>query len=137
MTLRLAEESKCVSHSVACIAVKDNHIVSTGVNGTPPGYINCCDMFPNYNKKVDREAHHRWSNIHETHAEKATLSWMTREEAEGSQFYISVEPCFTCLKDMIQAGVSEIYYYSPYDKNEFREEMVALAKARNVIFERF
>lgn len=39
----MAKQSKCVSHQVASIIVKDGRIVVTGVNGTPPNCVNCCD----------------------------------------------------------------------------------------------
>ena len=40
-----AEQSKCVSHHVGAVIVKNNRIISTGVNGTPPDLPNCCDIF--------------------------------------------------------------------------------------------
>jgi dCMP deaminase len=134
---RLAEESKCVSHSVACVIVKDNHIISTGVNGSQSGHPNCCEVFIKYNKETDREAHHRWSNIHEVHAEKNALRWIDRSQSEGSTCYVTIEPCLNCLKDMIAAGVKEVYFKDYYDKNEYREEMIAEAVRAGVIFERF
>lgn len=38
---RFAEESHCLSKHVAAIAVKNNRIVCTGINGTPEGTENC------------------------------------------------------------------------------------------------
>ena len=138
IAIRLAEESKCVSHSVACVVVKDNGIIATGVNGSQKGHTNCCDRFPNYNPTTDREAHHRWSNVHEIHAEKNALNRLTKEEAKDSIWYLTVESCIFCFKDLLAAGVSAIYFDDFYDKNnEYREEMVAEAKKAGVIFERF
>ena len=37
----LAENSKCSAKKVGCVIVKDQNIISSGVNGTPKGFINC------------------------------------------------------------------------------------------------
>jgi len=65
----LGQESKCVSRQVGCIIAKDDRIISTGINGTPPGFINCHDKFPYYDSSLLREQHHCWSKIYEIHAE--------------------------------------------------------------------
>jgi len=59
----LGQESKCVSKQVGALIVLDGRIVSTGYNGTPKGYENCNEHFPNYNPAKDRESHHVWSKI--------------------------------------------------------------------------
>lgn len=41
----LAEGSKCAAKKVGCIIVKDGNIIASGVNGTPPKYLNCKDIF--------------------------------------------------------------------------------------------
>ena len=41
MAHSLAKLSKCVRLQVGCLLVKDGRVLSTGVNGTPSGYINC------------------------------------------------------------------------------------------------
>ena len=62
----IAELSKCVSHQVGCIIVKDDRIISMGYNGTPAKYTNCNEKFSTY---TSREEHHKWSKTHEIHAE--------------------------------------------------------------------
>lgn len=40
---RFAQESHCESVKVCALAIKDGHIVQTGINGTPKGSTNCID----------------------------------------------------------------------------------------------
>lgn len=114
----LGQESKCVSRQVGALIVLDGRIVSTGINGTPKGYQNCNEHFPNYNPKTDREAHHTWSKIHEVHAEMNAIAFAARNDIgiEGAEIYTILQPCDECLKMIKAAGIKKIYYVVPYDK---------------------
>jgi dCMP deaminase len=114
----LGQQSKCVSKQVGAVIVLDGRIVSTGYNGTPKGYKNCNEQFPNYDPKIDREAHHEWSKIHEIHAEVNAIAFAARNDIgiEGSDIYTILQPCDECLKIIIAAGIKKIYYVYPYDK---------------------
>ena len=114
----LAKSSKCVSFKVCAIAVRNGRIVGTGLNGTAPGYINCCDKFKNYNKIYDREEHHTWSLVHESHAEMAlVMDCLSRHvDLLDTTVYVNVRPCDNCLKHLVMAGVKYIIYEIEYDK---------------------
>ncbi len=114
----LGQESKCVSKQVGALIVLDGRIVSTGYNGTPKGYENCNEHFPNYDPAKDREAHHTWSKIHEIHAEVNAIAFAARNDIgiEGAELYTILQPCDDCLKVIIAAGIKKIYYVIPYDK---------------------
>jgi len=73
----LGKESKCVSKQVGALIVRDNRVISMGYNGTPAGYENCCDHFPDYTKK-DRDVHHKWSRIYEIHAEQNGIDFAAK-----------------------------------------------------------
>jgi len=121
----LGQESKCVSKQVGCVIAKDKRIISTGINGTPPGYKNCSDQFPNYDPKVDREKHHLWSKIYETHAEINAIAYAARNDIgiDGAELYTILQPCDDCLKSIIAAGIKKIYYVNSYDKASSNNEL--------------
>ena len=145
IVLRFAEESKCESKKVAALAVKNNRIVSTGINGTTSKYINCCDHFSNVYKelKLDisyidwkktsnwREMHHAWSNIHEIHAETNMVIEASKNQItlQGCDIYVSLQPCEHCVKLLISLGVKNIYYVNAYDKTK-PESMDLLKKCK-------
>lgn len=110
-----AKRSKCVSRQVGAIIVKDDRIVSEGYNGTPKGYINCCEHFEEYN-----EEHHLWSNTHEIHAEMNAILWSARKgiSIEGGTIYSTTKPCLQCTKNIIASGITTIYYSDEYSKND-------------------
>ena len=110
-----AEMSHCVSKKVACIAVRDGRIISTGINGTAPGFKNCDEIFVPGN--FDRTKHHDFSDIYEIHAEMNCLLYAARNgiTLEGASLYCTLSPCWNCLKNISVVGVNNIYYGELYD----------------------
>jgi len=109
----LATASKCVSKHVGAVIVKDGRILSTGYNGTPPGFINCCD----YWKDEYTSEHHEWSKTYEIHAEMNAIIWAAREgiSIEGATIYVTLEPCSECSKNLIASGIKRIVYAKKYE----------------------
>jgi len=109
----LASASKCVSKQVGAVIVKDGRILSTGYNGTPTGYKNCCD---HWDGKYTPE-HHEWSKTYEIHAEMNALIWAAREgiSINGATIYVTLEPCSDCSKNIIASGIKRIVYDKAYE----------------------
>lgn len=115
--IRIAKEiataSKCVSKQVGAVIVKDGRILSTGYNGTPSGYINCCEYWSGeYTKE-----HHEWSKTYEIHAEMNAIIWAARKgiNIEDATIYVTLEPCSECSKNIIASGIRRIVYLKPYE----------------------
>ena len=111
----IATASKCVSKQVGAVIVKDGRILSTGYNGTPSGYINCCDYWDN---KYTKE-HHEWSKLYEIHAEMNAIIWAAREgiSIKDATIYVTLEPCSECSKNLIASGIKRIVYEQSYEYN--------------------
>jgi dCMP deaminase len=125
----LSVMSKCVSHKVAAIIVKEGTIISTGINGTPSKYKNCRDVFIDYNPETDRERHKLFSDKFEIHGEKAAINNAAKFgiSINGCTLYSLYQPCFQCLKDIISAGIKTIVYKYSYDRIENKEEWHSFA----------
>ena len=109
----LSSASKCVSKQVGAVIVKNGRILSTGYNGTPPGFTNCCDY---WNNKYTSE-HHEWSKTYEIHAEMNAIIWAAREgiSIDGATIYVTLEPCSDCSKNLIASGIKRIVYNKSYE----------------------
>ena len=109
----IATASKCVSKQVGAVIVKDGRILSTGYNGTPAGFTNCCDF---WDGKYTNE-HHEWSKTYEIHAEMNAIIWAARKgiSIEGATIYVTLEPCSECSKNLIASGIKRIVYKTPYE----------------------
>ena len=109
----LATASKCVSKQVGAVIVKNGRILSTGYNGTPTGYVNCCD---HWNGEYTKE-HHEWSKTYEIHAEMNAIIWAARQGicVENATIYVTLEPCSECSKNIIASGIKRIVFLKPYE----------------------
>ncbi len=109
----LATASKCVSKQVGAVIVKDGRILSTGYNGTPAGFINCCD---HWSGEYTAE-HHEWSKTYEIHAEMNAIIWAARQGicVENATIYVTLEPCSECSKNIIATGIKRIVYAKEYE----------------------
>ena len=122
MAHQMTDLSKCQSHQVACLLVLDGRIISTGVNGSPKGFQNCCDKF----NKVDednRKDHQAWSDVHEIHAEQNAILIAAKNgvAVDGATAYCTLKPCVHCTKLLIGVGVKRIVYDKVYDRTTCEE----------------
>ncbi len=122
VTQSLKQLSKCTRLKVCCVIEKDGRIVSTGLNGTPSGFKNCCDVFtpeerlkPDYLKK-----HHEFSEAYEVHAEMNAVLELGKNSSMDSykdlNLYCSTCPCPGCAKMIAQAGIKAVFYSEEYDR---------------------
>jgi dCMP deaminase len=129
----IASASKCVSKQVGAVIVKDGRILSTGYNGTPTKYQNCCD----YWEGEYTNEHHEWSKTYEIHAEMNAIIWAARKgiSIEGGTIYVTLEPCSECSKNLIASGIKKIVYEKSYEHNNSKISSQFL-EANNVLIEK-
>lgn len=118
----VSERSNCCRRKVGAVIVKDNHIISTGYNGTPTGTTNCFDGgCPRCN-----HTHTTGEKLDEclcVHAEQNAICQAAKHgnSVDGGHIYITCSPCLTCLKLIINAGITRIVFsewYKPFNEQE-------------------
>lgn len=118
--------ANCLGSEVGAVLVRGNHIISTGYNGTPAGFQNCRDGgCLRCQERARRDADPDYISPHPevmagkaldicfcVHAEQNTLLNAARHgiAVEGSTLYVTHQPCFSCLKERVQAGVQRIAF---------------------------
>jgi dCMP deaminase len=106
--LRIAREwaklSYCERKKVGAIIVKDNMIISDGYNGTPSGYVNCCE---------DEQGETQWYVLH-AEANAILKVAKSTQSAKGATLYITLSPCKECSKLIIQSGITRVVFHSGY-----------------------
>jgi len=121
ITLLVAEHSKCSRLKVASLLVKDNRILSTGINGTPGGTENCQDHFKDIDKTSESfyYDHHIFSEREEIHSEINAILFAAKNgvKINDTILYITISPCINCAKAILTAGIKEIYFIEKYDRN--------------------
>jgi len=121
--LKIAEimgaNSHCVSHKVGAVLVKNKRIISTGINGTPVGYINCDEVFNP--ESFGRATHHEWSGLNELHAEVNAIAIAAKEgiPTKDGILYTTISPCVHCSKIIIASGIKQVVFSELYDLDKY------------------
>ena len=113
IALAVRRRANCKGNRVGAVIVVDNHIVSTGYNGTPAGMPNCTDG--GCHRCSHRDAYPSGSGYDLcicVHAEQNALLAAARFgiAVEGATLYTTTRPCFGCTKEMLQARIDRVYY---------------------------
>lgn len=101
--LSFAQRSK-----VGAILVKDGRIISTGFNGQPMGFDNCCEYTDENGILVTKPT--------VIHAEANCIYFCAKNgiKTDGTTLYITLSPCKNCALAIIQAGIKKVYYDELY-----------------------
>ena len=122
----VATRSTCLRKHYGAVIVKDDHIVSTGYNGSPRGEANCCDVGVCYAKThacpIDASAAEHGSQYGScvaVHAEQNAIINASAQDLKGATLYlvgydprtkkrIEAKPCNICDRMIRNAGISKI-----------------------------
>lgn len=110
-----ATRSTCRRRHVGAVVVKDRMVLSTGYNDTPRGMRNCGDG------GCERCASEAPSGCSlDTclclHAEQNAIVQAAYHgiAIAGATIYCTHQPCLTCAKMIVNAGIARIVYDAPY-----------------------
>jgi len=123
----VATRSTCLRKKVGAILVKDRRILTTGYNGAPKGLPHCLDLGC-LREKLKIPPGERIEICRGVHAEQNALVQAAYFgiSVEGATLYCTHQPCITCTKLLINAGIKKIYFKEPYP-DELAESMLRQA----------
>ena len=107
ITLQVAKRSTCDRARVGAIIVKDRRILTTGYNGAPAGLPHCDEIG---HLLVDGHC------VRTLHAEQNAIIQAAQHGvsvADGA-IYVTHQPCLTCAKMIINAGLKRVVYAGAY-----------------------
>jgi dCMP deaminase len=108
-----ARRANCRGRKVGAVLVKEDRVIATGYNGTPEGLANCLDGGCLRCADRDRfESGTHYDLCICVHAEANALLTAGRYGAstDATTVYTTDQPCFSCSKQLIQAGVVKVFY---------------------------
>jgi dCMP deaminase len=129
-------EANCLGSHVGALVVLENRIIGSGYNGTPSGFQNCNEggcvrcrdsklIKQGRLQEATDPAHVSGQALDRcicVHAEQNALLTAARFgiRVDRATLYATQSPCFGCLKEALQAGISRIVFREPYraDYNE-------------------
>lgn len=111
----VSSRSTCLRRKVGAVIVKDKRILTTGYNGAPRGLIHCLKVgcLREENKIPSGEHQELCRGLH---AEQNAIIQAALHgiNISNSYLYCTDQPCVTCVKMIINAGINRIYYYKTY-----------------------
>ena len=110
VALLCSELSNCLDKQVGAVLVRDNMIIATGYNGTSKGVLNCGDG--GCLRCQDNKKNPSLDDCICIHAELNCINQCALNGicTKDSIMIVSLQPCNNCLKNLINAGVKEVYY---------------------------
>lgn len=117
----VAAGARCRGRHVGSVIVRKNRIISTGYNGTPEAITNCdqggcprCD--PANKEKGAVSAGGYYDVCLCVHAEENALMTAARfgSSVEDGEMYTTLQPCFICLRELLQAGIRRVVFAEPW-----------------------
>lgn len=125
----VSQRSTCIKRHVGAVLVVDNHIISTGYNGAPPGFKHCTketcvrqDLKSGENPELCRGVHAEINCIIQAAIHGTSIKG-------DSVLYSTTFPCMECLKLIINAGIKKLVYKEGYNmENKVKEELLRESK---------
>lgn len=103
-----AQRGTCERKQVGAVIALEGRPLSIGYNGSPPGCAHCqgslCPKTPDGGCLIS------------THAEVNAIGWAARHGIAilGADLFVTVSPCYSCAKQLITAGISQVWYDEGY-----------------------
>ena len=136
ITRLVAKRSTCLRRQVGAVIVRDKRILTTGYNGAPRGLPHCSETGC-LREKMGVPSGQKQELCRGLHAEQNAIiqAALFGISIENAQLYSVTQPCITCAKMIINAGIKRVVfedsYPDPLAEQMLREagvEMVNLQK---------
>lgn len=148
IALMAGKRTSCIYHKVGSVFVDDNHrIISIGYNGPAQGDVNCNEVGC---AKVHGDPEKgRLEFCRGIHSEiNAISNCQDTNRLRGSTLYVTVFPCYRCMKSLVNVGVKKIVYFDEYlrveegtgkkkDSGSVEPGSIELAKKVGIWIEKF
>lgn len=115
LTEVVATRSTCLRRSVGALIVRDKRILATGYNGAPSGLPHCLDVGC-LRDQLGVPSGERQELCRGLHAEQNAIIQASLHgiSVKGGTIYVTLAPCVTCAKMIINAGIERVVYRDTY-----------------------
>lgn len=115
ITRVVASRSTCLRRQVGAVIVKEKRLLTSGYNGAPQGLPHCGEAGC-LREVMAIPSGERHELCRGTHAEQNAIvqAALHGVAIEGSTLYCTHQPCSSCTKMIINAGIRRIVYQYSY-----------------------
>lgn len=114
-----ATRSTCLAFPVGAVIVKDRQVLATGYNGSPSGTAHCTAQGYCYPGLSSCDASKTMPS-RAVHAEANAIAQAAKHgiSTHNAIIYVTLEPCLSCLKLIISAGIKEVFYETHFNSGD-------------------
>ncbi len=105
VAMSVSQLSHCARRKVGCVIVKDGRPITSGFNGTPTGFDNCCE---DANNNTFSYVIHAEANAFDKVASQGGVG------VDGATLYVTMQPCESCAIRIVNNRISSVYYREQY-----------------------
>lgn len=128
IAFEVSQRSTCLRVAYGAVIVRDDKIMSTGYNGAPHRFSNCCDMGICTRQELKVPHGERYELCRSVHAEANAIIAAGYENTKDSTLYLAgfdrvsnapvkrAEPCLMCRRMIVQAGISKVVSWDEENK---------------------
>ncbi len=111
----VSTRSTCLRRKVGAVLVRDKRIISTGYNGAPTGIKHCLEVGC-LRERLGIPSGEKQEICRGLHAEQNAIIQAARfgVSTVGATLYCTTQPCITCSKMLINAGIVRIVVVERY-----------------------
>ncbi len=122
ITAAVAARTTCRRQKVGAVLVREKRLLTTGYNGAPTGFRHCLEQGC-LREQAGIQSGQRQELCRGLHAEQNALlqAALHGVSVKGAVLYSTLEPCITCAKMLINAGIREVVYRDQYSDQMARE----------------
>ncbi|MFA5543531.1 MAG: dCMP deaminase family protein [Bacilli bacterium] len=108
----ISQRGTCNRAKVGCVIVKEGRIVSTGYVGSPSGLPHCIDD----GCIIGEDG----GCVRTVHAEAGAIAFAAKAgiSLQESIMYVTLSPCLSCSKLIINAGIRRVIFLEQYRKTD-------------------
>ena len=141
----VSTRSTCNSRPTGAVLVKDKQLLATGYNGSMPGAPHCIDeVMPDgspycYRRAMKVPDADKYNYCRASHAEANAIAQAARYGVaiKGASLYVTLQPCFVCVKLLATAQIERVYYELGYESQDAARDAFWEAAVREAGFQVF
>ena len=128
----VSTRSTCLRRHVGAVLVKNKQILATGYNGVPRGIAHCEERGC-LRDELGIPSGERHELCRGLHAEQNAIVQAAFHgvAVEGAEMFVTLQPCVTCAKTLINAGIVAVHFRGDYP-DELSKELFKEAGTRLV-----
>lgn len=117
--------ASCIRRQVGAVIVKNRMVLTTGYNGAPRGLPHAAEVGC-LRDKLGVPSGQRHELCRGLHAEQNAIIQAARHgiSIEGAEMYCTTHPCVICIKMIINAGLTRVFYLEGY-ADEISKQIIA------------